>query len=91
MRNVAYFYLAGEESGYVVVPAGRRAGPPTSFAPSASRPRPGPGPTLALQIVRHARFHRTGLTARIAPAAGIEQAAEAAKGLRSARRRSSAA
>jgi hypothetical protein len=87
MRDVAYFYLAGEDSGYVVVlPGAGRRGLAHVLHPKRQSSAPRPGPTLALQIARQARFKRTSLTVRIAPAGGIEEAAEVAGRLRSARR-----
>jgi hypothetical protein len=83
--EVAYYYVAGEDSGYVVVPAGA---PARSLAhilrPKRQSSAPRPGPTLAVQVVRQGRFKRTSFTARVAPAATAEQAAEAAKRLRGA-------
>ncbi len=81
-RDVAYFYVAGEESGYVVVPAGPARGTAHIVRPKRQSSAPRPGPTLAIQLARHARFRRTGLSARIAPASSLEKAAVAAKRLR---------
>ena len=51
LRDVAYFYLAGEDSGYVVVPIGRgRARRAHVLRPQAQSSAPRPGPTLALQL-----------------------------------------
>ena len=87
-RDVAYYYLAGEDSGYVVVPIGTPAGGLAHILrPKRQSSAPRPGPTLAVQIVRQGRFHRTGLAARIAPATGTEQAAEVARRLRGPTRR----
>jgi hypothetical protein len=87
-RDVAYYYVAGEDSGYVVVPIGVPArGLAHIVSPKRQSSAPRPGPTLAIQIVRHGRFHRIGLAARIAPAGTAEQAADAAKRLRSAAKR----
>jgi hypothetical protein len=81
--DVAYYYVAGEDSGYVVVPVGA---PARSLAhivrPKRQSSAPRPGPTLAIQVVRQGRFKRTTFTARIAPAATAEQAADAARRLR---------
>jgi hypothetical protein len=81
MRDVAYFYLAGEESGYVVVPTGPARGTAHIVHPKRQSSAPRPGPTLAVQVVRHARFRRTGLKVRIAPAGSAARAAEVAKHL----------
>jgi hypothetical protein len=88
-RDVAYYYVAGEDSGYVVVPTGVPArGLAHIILPKRQSSAPRPGPTLAIQIIRHGRFKRTGLTARIAPAASADQAAGAAKRLGTAGKRS---
>jgi hypothetical protein len=89
MRDVAYFYVAGEETGYVVVPEGPARGTAHIIRPKRQSSAPRPGPTLAIQLVRQAKFRRTGLTVRIAPAASSEQAARAAArlGTRSRRER----
>jgi hypothetical protein len=87
MRDVAYFYLAGEDTGYVVVPKGPVRGSAHVLRPKRQSSAPRPGPTLAIQLVRHARFRRVGLTARIAPAASFDAAARVAARLRSGRRR----
>ena len=87
MRDVAYFYLAGEDSGYVVVLTNGRRGLAHILRPKRQSSAPRPGPTLALQIARQARFKRTSLTVRIAPAGGVEEAAEVAGRLRRARSR----
>jgi hypothetical protein len=42
---------------------------------------PRPGPTLALRLVRVARFRRRTLTARIAPARDADEAARVAAAL----------
>jgi hypothetical protein len=83
LRDVVYFYLAGEETGYVVVPTGKR---PRATAhilkPGTQSSAPRPGPTLAVQLSRGRRFRRLGLAARIAPAASREEAARIARRLR---------
>jgi hypothetical protein len=87
MRSVAYFYVAGEDGGYVVVPTGPVRGSAHVLRPKRQSSAPRPGPTLAIQVVRHRRFRHVGLTARIAPAATAAKAAEVAGNLRSRRRR----
>jgi hypothetical protein len=88
LRNVAYFYIAGEDSGYVVVPRGRR---PRAVAhilrPKAQSSAPRPGPTLAVQLAQGRRFRRLGLSVRIAPATNPLDAAAVARRLRKPRRR----
>jgi hypothetical protein len=82
LREVAYFYLAGSESGYVVVPVGARRGVAYAIRPKAQAAAPDPGPTLRLELVHRARFKRLALTARIAPVRSGEQAARVAARLR---------
>jgi hypothetical protein len=89
LRKVAYFYVAGEETGYVVVPAGRL--PPRAVAhilkPKAQSSAPRPGPTLALQPVRQRKFRGLAIAVRIAPAATSAEAALVAGRLRTKPRR----
>ena len=88
LRDVVYFYIAGEETGYVVVPVGRR---PRATAhilkPGRQSSAPRPGPTLAVQLAHGRRFKRLGLSVRIAPAADPLQASTVAQRLRRTRRR----
>jgi hypothetical protein len=83
LRDVVYFYLAGEDSGYVVVPTGAR---PRATAhilrPKAQSSAPRPGPTLAVQLAQRKRVRRTGLSVRIAPATSPRDAAAVARRLR---------
>ena len=83
LARVAWFHLRGERSGYVVVVAGRTEMHATARAipTSPQRYEPRPGPTLALRLVRAARFRRRALTARIAPARDAEEAARIAAAL----------
>jgi hypothetical protein len=87
LRDVVYFYVAGEDSGYVLVPRGRR---PRAVAhilrPKAQSSAPRPGPTLAVQLAQGKRFRRLGLTIRIAPARSKQDAARVARILRRRRR-----
>jgi hypothetical protein len=83
LASVAYFYIDGEDSGYVVVPVGRR--PPADahiLRPRAQSSAPRPGPTLAVQLARERRFRQLGLAVRVAPATSREQAARVARRLR---------
>ena len=88
LDRVVYFYLAGEDSGYVVVPTGRR---PRALAhilrPKAQSSAPRPGPTLAVQLAQGRRFRRLGFAVRIAPAGSKKDAARVARRLRRAGRR----
>jgi hypothetical protein len=88
LRDVAYFYIAGEETGYVVVPIGRRPRATVHILkPGAQSSSPRPGPTLAVQLARGRRFRRLSLSVRIAPAATKEEATRIARSLRRTRRR----
>jgi hypothetical protein len=88
LRHVAYFYIAGEDTGYVVVPVGDR---PRATAhilrPKAQSSAPRPGPTLAVQLAPGKRFRRLGMAVRIAPAHTKQDAARIARRLRRRRRR----
>jgi hypothetical protein len=74
MKKVRYFYLAGKETGYVVVPFGRR-GAARILKPKRQGGAPDPGPTLAVEIAHRAKFRRLDFAARIAPS-GSPEAAE---------------
>jgi hypothetical protein len=88
LRNVAYFYVAGEETGYVVVPVGRRPrGVAHILKPKAQSSAPKPGPTLALQLARQKKFKHRAVAVKIAPAANELEAAAVAKALRGTARR----
>jgi hypothetical protein len=88
LRDVVYFYLAGEESGYVVVPTGAR---PRATAhilrPARQSSAPRPGPTLALQLARNRRFKKLGLAVKVAPAPSRAEAARVARRLRRPKRK----
>jgi hypothetical protein len=83
LARVAWFHLRGERGGYVVVVADRTAMHATARTLATSRQRyePRPGPTLALRLVRVARFRRRTLTARIAPARDADEAVRVAAAL----------
>ena len=81
MRNVAYFYIAGEEGGYVVVPAGRRRGSAHIFKPKPQAASPKPGPTLAIALAERAKFKRLDFAAQIAPASSTQHADAVARRL----------
>jgi len=70
---VRYFHLAGPRGGYVLVLTGGGRATARRVARQPSAPRP--GPTLAVAMPGRE------LRARIAPAAGVEQAAEVARRL----------
>ncbi len=81
MRNVAYFYVAGTEGGYVVVPTGHRRGSAHSFRPKAQGASPKPGPTLAIGLAHRALFKKLQLTVHIAPANSAAEAEGVARSL----------
>jgi hypothetical protein len=74
LRNVRYFYVAGKETGYVVVPFGRR-GAARILKPKRQGGAPDPGPTLAVELAHRAKFRRLDFAVRIAPS-GTPEAAE---------------
>jgi hypothetical protein len=81
MRNVAYFYVAGQETGYVAVPLGRRLGTARIVRPKAQGAAPEPGPTLAVELASQAKFKRLGLSVAIAPASSSAHAERVARQL----------
>jgi hypothetical protein len=83
LRNVRYFYVAGKESGYVVLPFGRR-GAARILKPKRQAGAPDPGPTLAIELAHRAKFKRLDFAARVAPAASPEAAEQVAVALGSA-------
>ncbi len=88
LRDVAYFYLAGEDTGYVVVPIGERPRATAHIVrPGAQSSAPRPGPTLAVQLAHGRKFRRLALAVRIAPAANPGEAAQVARRLRRTRPR----
>ena len=86
LRDVVYFYIAGEDTGYVVVPTGQR---PRATAhilrPKAQSSAPRPGPTLAVQLAQGKRFRRSGLGS--AHRSGARTSGDAARVARWLRRR----
>jgi hypothetical protein len=90
MRNVAFFYLAGSDGGYVVVPRGKRRGRARIVRPKAQASAPTPGPTLVIGLAHRARFKRLELVARIAPAESAAEAAAVAQRLGGRKRRKTA-
>jgi hypothetical protein len=87
MRNVAYFYVAGIDGGYVVVPVGHRRGEAHVLKPRPHAAAPEPGPTLAVSLARRGRFRRLFFRARIAPASSAQHADRVARRLGRPRRR----
>jgi hypothetical protein len=83
MRNVRYFYLAGKEAGYVVLPFGRR-GAAHVLRPKPQGGAPDPGPTLAVQLAARSNFKRLDFAVRIAPAINAAAAEQVATALEAA-------
>jgi hypothetical protein len=77
MRNVRYFYIAGKESGYVVLPFGRR-GAAHILKPKRQAGSPDPGPTLAVELAHRSKFKRLDFAVRIAPAVNAAAADQVA-------------
>ena len=73
VAGVAYFHLAGRDGGYIVVCPGGGSGRARARRVARQPSAPRAGPTLVIELP-----HGAGLRARIAPAAGTEQAAAAA-------------
>ena len=83
LRKVAYFYLAGKESGYVMVPIGaRKRGVARIVRPKRQAAAPEAGPTLTIELAHRAKFKRLEFAARIAPASSPEHADRVAKRIR---------
>lgn len=79
LPDVRYFFIDGEESGYVVVP---RSFLPTATAhvlrPSKQNSNPRPGPSIAVRIATGARWRDVSLRIVMAPARSAEEAAAVA-------------
>jgi hypothetical protein len=87
MRNVAYFFLAGTDGGYVVVPVGKRRGTARTVRPKVQASAPMPGPTLVIGLAQQDKFKKLELVVRIAPASNLDHAARVAQRLIGRRRR----
>ena len=69
LRRIAWFHIAGEDGGYVVVVRTKdAAGRVHLLRPRAQSSQPRPGPTLAVELLTRARLRRRTLTVRYAPA-----------------------
>jgi hypothetical protein len=81
LRDVAYFHVRSQRSGYVVVVGDAPPGVTAHLLrPGGQSSAPDPGPTLALRLASRARVSRAALTVRIAPVHdGREAAATAAR------------
>jgi hypothetical protein len=75
LADVAWIHVQSRDSGYVIVPVGRfpraRA---RLLRPSKQDSNPSPGPTLAFELLDHARLRRLVLRVRIAPARDADAA-----------------
>jgi hypothetical protein len=78
LTDVRWFHIAGEETGYVVVPIGRLRGTARLLHPRPQASDPRPGPTLALDLLSARRLRRLRAAVRIAPAASAREAARVA-------------
>jgi hypothetical protein len=86
LSMVAYFYLAGKDSGYVVVPVGGSGDEVVRIvAPRPQLAAPTPGPTLLIELSGGLRFKRLTFAVRIAPASSRPDAVGIARQLRTAR------
>jgi hypothetical protein len=76
LADVRYFFIDGEEGGYVVVP---RLFPPTATAhvisPSKQSSNPRPGPSLTMRFATGAQWRDVALKVTMAPARTAEEAA----------------
>jgi len=79
LGDIRWFHVAGEETGYVVVPVGRVHGRARLLRPRPQSSNPRPGPTLALELRTRARLRRLSATVRIAPATSEAAASVAAR------------
>ena len=69
LRRIAWFHIAGEDGGYVVVLQSKNLpGQALLLAPRAQPSSPRPGPTLALELLTRGRLRSRTLTVRYAPA-----------------------
>jgi hypothetical protein len=82
LESVAWFHVAGRESGYVVIPRGRRLpGHARLLAADPQDTDPLAGPSLAFELIRAGRLRTLYLSAVIAPARDAAEAALAARRL----------
>jgi len=80
LREVRWLHVASEESGYVIVPVGRRPAARLRLVqPVPQDSAPDPGPTLAIALLSGARLRRLRFGARLAPCALAEAAPVAAR------------
>jgi hypothetical protein len=78
MKKVRYFYLAGKETGYVIVPFGRR-GAARILKPKRQGGAPDPGRRSRSRSPIRAKFKRLDFAARIAPSGSPEAADQIAQ------------
>ena len=82
LRRIAWFYIAGEDGGYVLVLRSRGLpGKARLLHPRRQPSQPNPGPTLALELLTRGRLRRRTVTVRYAPAADPRTALTLAKRL----------
>ena len=69
INRIAWLHIAGEDGGYVIVIRSRNPpGHARLLHPNTQPSAPNPGPTLALELLTHARLRHRTLTVRYAPA-----------------------
>ncbi|HEU5314515.1 MAG TPA: hypothetical protein VFX49_00265, partial [Chloroflexota bacterium] len=69
INRIAWLHIAGQDGGYVIVIRSRNPpGHARLLHPNTQPSAPNPGPTLALELLTHARLRRRTLTVRYAPA-----------------------
>jgi hypothetical protein len=79
LGDVRWLHVAGEESGYVIVPLDPPAARMRLLQPEPQDSAPDPGPTLAIALLARAPLRRMSFAARIAPASLTEAASVAAR------------
>jgi hypothetical protein len=79
LGDVRWLHVAGEESGYVIVPVSRVAGRLHLLQPEPQDSAPRPGPTLAVALLAGARLRPLRFAVRIAPATADEASSVAAR------------
>jgi hypothetical protein len=79
LGDVRWLHVAGEDTGYVIVPLDRPAARLRLLRPEPQDSAPDPGPTLAVALLARARLRPLRFAVRIAPARAGEAADVAAR------------
>lgn len=79
LGDVRWLHLAGEESGYVIVPLDPPAARMRLLHPEPQDSAPDPGPTLAIALLARSPLRPLRFAVRIAPASRAEAASVAAR------------